>query len=154
MAVVVREATVSEITDNENFSVLRAEYAAEASINGMPDPSDKMGMYSEIEKSGVFHAFAAFEGDKLVGFIATITPILPHYGVAVTVTESLFVGASYRKTGAGLKLIRAAEKHAKSVGSPGILISAPSGGTLAEILPKMHYRETNRVFFKEARYDD
>lgn len=152
--VVVRKATVSEITGDSNFSSLRDGYAAEASISGMPDPSDKMGMYLEIEKSGVFQAFAAFDDGKLVGFVATITPIIPHYGVAVTVTESLFVGAEYRKTGAGLKLIRAAEKHSKSVGSPGTFISAPSGGKLAEILPKMHYRETNRVFFKETHYDD
>lgn len=149
---VVRKATVSEIIGNHNFARLHAEYASEAAITGLPDPSDKLGVYQTIEKSGVFQAFGAFIEDDLVGFVATITPVLPHYGVAITVTESLFVGTSYRKTGAGLKLLRAAENHARSVGSPGMLVSAPVDGPLARVLPGMYYRETNRVFFKELAH--
>jgi GNAT superfamily N-acetyltransferase len=79
-----------------------------------------------------------------------LKPVIPHYGVAIAVTESFFVGKEYRKSGAGLKLLRAAEAHAE--GAPGLLVSAPVGGTLAEVLPHLGYRETNRVFFKELAH--
>ena len=67
-------------------------------------------------------------------------------------SESFFVEMSQRKSGAGLKLLRTAEKFAKDFGAPGIFISAPYGGTLAEVLPMAKYRETNRVFYKDFRH--
>jgi len=99
----------------------------------------------------MFQTIGAFLGDKLVGFVAVLTPIVPHYGVVIAVTESLFVGKVYRRTGAGLKLLRAAEMHSIDAGSPMLTVSAPSGGVLAEVLPRLGYRETNRSFVKSAR---
>jgi GNAT superfamily N-acetyltransferase len=75
---------------------------------------------------------------------------MPHYSVRIAVGESFFVSAEHRKTGAGLKLLKAAEDYAKEINSSGLLISAPLGGNLAEILPHVGYVETNRVFFKGA----
>lgn len=151
--VTARKCSVSEIVDNPAFPALHRAYAAEASISGFPDPTEKMASYRLIETSGIFQAYGAFlEGDLLVGFMAVLTPVIPHYGVAITVTESLFVAKEHRKTGAGLKLIRAAETHARDSGSPGLLVSAPSGGPLADVLPHLGYRETNRVFMKGFRH--
>lgn len=147
--VIVRKATVDEITSDVNFSSLHAEYAAESAINGLPAPTDKMEMYRQIENTSMFQAFAAYNGGWLVGFAAVLTPIVPHYGIGICVMESLFVGKAYRKKGApGLKLIHAAEEHGRQAGAPGLLISAPSEGVLASVLPHMGYRETNRIFFK------
>lgn len=50
-------------------------------------------------------------------------------------------------------LIRRAEKRAREVRSPGMLFSAPSGGRLSVLLPRIGYRETNRVFLKEFAHD-
>jgi GNAT superfamily N-acetyltransferase len=149
MSVAVRRCGIAEIECNANFPALASEYAAEAAIHGLPPPDEKIASYRLIEASGYFQGYGAFLGDLLIGFIAVLTPIIPHYGIAVTVTESFFVGAAFRKTGAGLKLLRAAERHARDAGSPGLLISAPSTGRLARVLPRLGYRETNRVFFRE-----
>ena len=150
MRIVVRRITVEEAFNSQGFSDLCKEYAHEAAIAGLPDPQEKLSAYQVLEASGsdAFCVFGAFLGDRLVGFVVLLTPVIPHYGIAVAVAESLFVGWDYRRTGAGLLLIRQAEKRALELGSPGMLFSAPSGGRLAVLLPRIGYRETNRVFMK------
>jgi GNAT superfamily N-acetyltransferase len=101
----------------------------------------------------VLQTFGAYYGSLLVGFVTVLTHIMPHYGVPISITESFFVAGSHRKTGAGYKLLRAAERYAKDRGSSGLLISAPSGGRLAEVLPKAGYKETNVVYFKRLDHE-
>jgi GNAT superfamily N-acetyltransferase len=84
----------------------------------------------------------------LVGFVVVLTAKLPHYGSTVAIAESLFVASQARKTGAGLALIRAAEAVAREQNSPAILFSAPSGGRLDTLMPRLGYRETNRVYMR------
>ena len=50
----------------------------------------------------------------------------------------------------GLKLLAAAEEKARELKSLGLLVSAPFGGNLWELLPRCRYVETNRVFFKKV----
>jgi GNAT superfamily N-acetyltransferase len=148
--VAVRHISVAEIFVSPGFSWLCQEYAAEAAVVGLPDPHEKLAAYQALEASGsdVFSLYGAFLGDALIGFVALLTPVLPHYGTAIAVAESLFVGSAYRKTGAGLLLIRQAERRAKELHSPGLLFSAPSNGRLSVLLPRIGYRETNRVYLK------
>ncbi len=156
--IVIRKCTIGEVAANAAFPALHREYAAEAALAGLPDPDEKLGAYRLIEPGGAFQAYGAFlvdgpaGGDVLVGVAAVLTPVIPHYGVAIAVTESLFVAAAHRRTGAGVKLIRAAEKHARDAGSPALLVSAPVGGRLVRVLPRLGYRETNRVFLKEVAH--
>lgn len=146
----VRRISVAEAFADHAFPALCREYAKEAAIAGLPDPREKLAAYQALEAGGsdVFCVYGAFLGEALIGFIALLTPVLPHYGVAVAVAESLFVAGEHRKSGAGMLLVRQAEKRAREVRSPGVLFSAPSGGRLAALLPRIGYRETNRVFFK------
>lgn len=152
MTLEIRKCTALEILSNPCFPALRDEYARESSIHGLPDPAEKMEMYVAMDGGGILHIYGAFWGDELVGFVAVLAPVLPHYGVTIAVTESLFVASAHRKTGAGLRLIRTAERHAKDIGSPGLLVSAPFGGRLATLLPRIGYNETNRVFLKRIHH--
>ncbi len=147
----IRQISVAEAFASPEFAALCREYAREASIAGLPDPQEKLSAYQALEGAGnaAFRAYGAFVGDMLVGFVVLLTPVLPHYGAVVAVAERLCVASAYRKSGAGMLLIRQAERRAREVGSPGVLFSAPSGGRLAVLLPRIGYRETNRVFFKE-----
>jgi len=153
--VMVRQITVTEAFEHQMFPSLAREYAEESAIAGLPDPQGKLGAYQMLESSGseAFAAYGAFWGDTLIGFVVVLTPVIPHYGVAIAVAESLFVGRSYRKLGAGMMLIRQAEQRAREVRSPGLLLSAPSGGRLERILPRRGYLETNRVFMKGFSYE-
>ena len=154
VAAVVRQISVAEAFANVEFPALCREYAEESALAGLPDPQEKLSAYQALEAGGsdVFSAFGAFLGDRLIGFIVLLTPVLPHYGAAIAVAESLFVGSAHRKNGAGMLLIRQAEKRAREMRSPGMLFSAPSRGRLAVLLPRIGYRETNRVFLKGLGY--
>ncbi|GAB3458480.1 GNAT family N-acetyltransferase [Insolitispirillum peregrinum] len=150
----VRPCSCSEIFEHPDFDRLRREYGEETAIAGLPDPQSKLEVYFSLEGSGTFQAYGAFCGAELVGFAAVIVPMMPHYGVCVAVMESLFVGWDWRRSGAGIALIRAAERHARTARAPGLLISAPVVGPLAEVLERMRgYRETNRIFLKELPHD-
>ena len=147
-SVAIAPCTISELENAPNMHELMEEYAAESAIEGLPHPSAKAEIYKRIEESGMLATIGAKIDQELIGFVLVLASVIPHYGVNIATTESFFVSKPYRKTGAGIKLLRAAEEHAKQVGSPGLLISAPFGGTLAEVLPRQGYVETNRVFMK------
>jgi GNAT superfamily N-acetyltransferase len=100
----------------------------------------------------VFHSFGAFSDDgELLGFITLIITMLPKYTTLIGATESFFVASRHRKTGAGLRLLHAAEDKASEGGAFGILVSAPCGGKLAEVVPRSGYEESDIIFFKDLR---
>lgn len=149
MSLEIKQITFSELSENINFNTLIEEYEEEAAIKKLPPIKLKVETYRHYENAGAIYIIGAFFGEKLIGFATVLSPVMPHFSVLISVVESLFVAKEYRKTGAGLKLIEASEKHANEKGSPGLLISAPSGGSLAEVLPHVGYEETNRVFFRK-----
>lgn len=148
MSIVIRKCTIAELESAPNISEILAEYSVESSIKGLPHPSAKVEMYKHLESIGTLITYGAFLDKELIGYITVLSPVMPHYSIIIAVTESFFVAKAHRKTGAGLKLLHEAEGYAKEVGSPGLLVSAPFGGNLAEVLPHIGYSETNRVFFK------
>lgn len=146
----IERTTVAAIEAAAEFPALLAEYAAESAIDGMPSPQARMAQYRDLEARGVLRAIAATtEGGALAGFISVLLAPLPHYGIPVAVCESFFVAKAHRASLAGLKLLAAAEGLAGEANSPGLLVSAPWGGKLFELLPRCGYAETNRVFFKK-----
>lgn len=147
----VQRSSVAELERDPDLAALLAEYAAESAIAGMPPPAAKMDSYRELEALGLLQVLSARREGRLIGFLTLLAPVLPHYGVAVAVSESFFVARADRGTGAGLKLLRSAEDIARHLGSPGLLVSAPYEGDLFQVLPRIGYAETNRVFFKKVK---
>jgi GNAT superfamily N-acetyltransferase len=134
------------------FAAFAAEYGREAAIDGLPPPAARLAHYLPLEKAGALHTIRATVDGRLAGVITVLAPVNPHYGVPLAVSESFFVPKARRKTGAGLKLLRAAEDTARALGAPGLLVGAPVAGDLAQVLPRVGYRETNRVFFKKVNH--
>ncbi len=150
MGLVIKDCTIAELEAAPNIHALLDEYAAESSpsIKGLPRPLAKADTYKHLENAGAINVIGAWLDNFLIGYIITVAPIMPHYSVRMAVSESFFVLKEYRKTGAGLKLLHAAEDWAKDSGALGILVSSPTGGDLANVLPRIGYTETNRVFFR------
>jgi GNAT superfamily N-acetyltransferase len=144
----IKQCTVQDLEGSPNFADLLAEYAIESSIAGLPAPNAKLDMYRSLEQSGAITLFGALVNDELVGFLVVLAPMLPHYGRTVATAESFFVAPDHRSSGAGLELLRRAEKHADEIGSPALLVSAPAGGVLEKVLPRVGYQQSNTVFFK------
>lgn len=147
-ALVVRDASILEIAAAPGIDALLADYAAESAIAGLPAPAARLETYRRLEASGLLRTIVATIGGTPIGFITVLVSELPHYGRLVAVSESFFVAPAHRHSGAGLRLLRAAERQARERGACGLLVSAPSGGRLARVLPRTGYRETNRVFFR------
>ena len=144
----VRKVSVAEIAAAPNLDHLFADYAAEAKNKDLPDHRPNIAAYAGMERAGILHVFAAYHDLFLVGFISLLITEFPHYGTPMATTESFYVAEGYRKGGTGQKLLDAAEAYAKLTGASAMFVSAPVNGRLADALPMMGYRETNRIFFR------
>jgi len=103
--------------------------------------------YLALEDAGVMHILASMGGGRLIGFAIVLATLYPHYSRRFATCESLFVVPEHRKGGHGVKLLAAVRALAKEQKCEGLLISAPCGGQLAEVLTKSkRFRETNRIF--------
>lgn len=146
----IRPCTVAEIAAAPNIDALLAEYGEESGMAEIGEQSAQFPVYEQLERAGMLHAIGAFREDELVGFITVLVSALPHYGRHVATSESLFVTAGARKTGAGLRLLTTAQATARALGAEAFLLSAPEGSQLAEVMQGLRdWRPSNRVFVKE-----
>jgi len=144
----VKRITMEDLEAAPGLALLLSEYAEESAIPEIGPHDPQFQTYRMMEATGMLHVIGAYSSGQLIGFLLLITPILPHFGQRVGVTESYFVAAEFRKTGAGTQLRLAAEEIAAAAGARGLLMSAPSGGQLSQVLPHVGYRETNQTFYK------
>lgn len=147
----ITSCRVADLEAAPDFPALADEYAAETHLDGMPPPNARWPQYHALEDAGLLSAFAAKEGEALLGFITVLAAPLPRYAEPVAMCESFFVARAYRRTGAGLRLLRAAERKAKEIGSRGLIVNAPYAGRLFEVLPRLGYGEAARIFFKRVQ---
>lgn len=144
----VRQCALTEVVDAPEFPQLIAEYEAESAMAGMPPTNAKIPLYRQLEAARALTAFGAWQDNTLIGFIGVLYHELPHYGIGLAVVESFFVTMSRRPTGAGLKLKRLAEEHAKALGSPGLCITAPVNSQLDTMLnSSKRYAHASNVYF-------
>ena len=146
----IEACCVADIEASPDFPALADEYAAETLLDGMPPPTARWPTYHTLEDAGLLSVFAAKEGEALLGFISVLATPLPRYAEPVAMCESFFVAKAYRRSGAGLRLLRAAERKAREIGSRGLTVNAPYAGRLFEVLPRLGYGEAARVFFKKV----
>lgn len=143
----IKECTVAELEAQPTFQALLDEYGQESRMIGMPEPKAKMSTYYTLEKNGSLVCFGGFVDGTLRGFVSVLSHEFQKYSAPASVSESIFVSEPYRRTGIGHDLIRTAKRHAASKGSPVLLMTAPVGSALAELLEKSKdCVETNRVF--------
>lgn len=140
--------TLRRCTYDEVDTALFAGYAAESSIAALGPARPQAATYRAMEEYGLLYLIGAWRDGHMVGFISFLVSELPHYGQRTATAESYYVAPEHRQGGVGLKLLHAAEALAKEVGAVGFFVSAPMGGRLAEVMPRIGYKETNRVFFR------
>lgn len=149
--ITIRPCRIEEIQNAPNIAFLMEEYVSESHNAELPDPDAQWELYKQLEINGSLVAFCALSGDDLVGFMTVITTKMPHHPSPISMTESIFVSKDYRNGGTGLKLIKCAEAHARNSGSNCLIVSAPYGGSLAKVMPRLGYRQSNVSFTKDVR---
>lgn len=149
MKISIRTISVSEAFDSPDFGALCDEYRAESMRNkdlAGGEPS-RLG-YEQMASAGLMKILGAFFGDRLVGFCTVLVTPLLHFGDhLVASTETIFLSKKYRASGAGIGLLRAAESIALDSGASGLYVTAPSGGRLERLLPRVGYTQTCQVFY-------
>jgi len=148
---IVKSCRVEDIRSAPNIDDLIYEYANESRIPEMPWPRTDWNTYETLERVGSLHVFSACQETTLVGFVFLIVSMMPEYGIALACTEAFFVADAYRHTGAGLKLLDAAENKAAELNAPGMSVGAPIDSRLAQVLPRRGFREVGRTFFKRRK---
>jgi GNAT superfamily N-acetyltransferase len=146
----LNRVTVAELMLSAEFPALVEGNARESALPEMPPPYPKLERYQPLESTGVLATFVWASGGRIVGYLLVLTCVVPHYERPMAVIESIFIDTAHRKGGAGLAFLQAAEERARHQGCQHVLASAPSGGRLADVLPRRGYREANRVFVKRA----
>lgn len=142
----IRKISFDEITAYPEFTKLAQDYADESKIEEMPTHNLNYDAYRKLEQIGMYHCYGAFVDDNLVGLVTVLVTTVPHYSVLIASTESLFVDDKHRRGGTGLKLLKAAEECAKENGAINLFVSAPMGGRLVQVMPRIGYRECQRIF--------
>lgn len=140
---------VAEFQARDELPELLAEYAEESALAeyaGSAGP--QWATYLELERLGMLHLLVALAGDRVIGFASVLVSVLPHFGVPVASTESYFVAKAWRNTGAGLGLLAEVKRVAAEANACGLLVSAPEGSRLAQVLERTDMRASHRVFFK------
>lgn len=145
---IVEQSTVTQIMEAPNFGEMVLEYQEEALTPGMPTPSIRFDAYAALEALGILSVFSALRDGQLVGMITVLASRIPHYDRVLATTESFFVSKPHRSSGAGLQLLRLAEAKAREVGARGLLVSAPCGGVLGTVLPRVGYKSSSVIFYK------
>lgn len=140
--------TVADMEREPNLAALFVEYAQESATPELGTADVQLAMYRNMEAAGALRLLGAYQGDTLVGFLVLIVSVVPHFGKCIASTESYFVTQWARGGGAGIKLLRAAEEVARESGAVALFVSSPSAGRLARVMPRMGYRETNRVYMR------
>lgn len=150
----IEKSSFAELEADPDFSALLEEYAASAAREGLPPAKCKAEIYRALEAMGTLHVWTArLQDGRLIGFLLIICTVLPHFSLLMGVSESYFVAKQFRHTGAAIRLLRLAEEKVRELGGPVLLMSAPVGSALAEVLPRAGYTPMSMVFYKRVQHD-
>lgn len=147
---IVRRVTPDEVASSPEFERLISAYWEECANRALGTAMPDLDQYRALSASGALRGAAAFDGDRMVGFVSVLAISYPHFSKVCASVESIYLDPSCRHTGGGLMLLKAAREMANEAGAAGLYISAPIGSRLESIARAKHWRNTNSVFFIEA----
>lgn len=147
--ITVKQISYKELDGLPEFKDIAKEYTAESSLDEMPPINPNVDLYIKLNEAGALTTLAAYDDELVIGYANFIISPNLHYSVSTAVTESFFVKEDYRKTGAGMFLLKEMERLAKEKGAIAFLVSAPTDSKLSVVMDKNKaYKETNKVFFR------
>lgn len=148
----IRECAVDEIFDSTDFTVLSDLYRAECQRNNdLPSDAPDRETYMALDRAGLLIVIGAYVGATLHGFAAAIkSPALHHGSAPTAMIDTIYMRpATAGLSCSGYRLIAQVEITARERwGVPGVYISAPVGGRLERILPRLGYTATNTIFYR------
>lgn len=150
----IERCSFVELEAAPQWPALIAEYSAEAGNPLMPPVNYDPDTYRRLCEAGQLHSYAVNVDTSLIGFMLLLDCPMHKYSAKALSVEAIFVAGANRMSGAGVRLLRKAEEVARERGCVGLFASSPAGGALGEVLPRMGFVESNRIFCKPIEKRD
>lgn len=144
----VKDVPVRAIYSSPEFEQIVREYSEESGNPDLGCGCPALDFYERMEGSGALRCAAAYEGDRIIGFVIVVTTLYPHFGKLVGTVESIWLSREHRAGGAGIRLIRKAQDMAREMGAVGIYFGARSGSRLAQLYGRL-FTPMNTLFWKK-----
>lgn len=107
-------------------------------------------MYYSLEEIGALFLHVATQGDEFIGYSINIVQHHLHYAdLNYCQNDVLFIKKEFRGGRIGLRLMKATENHAKSLGCKLMLWHCKPNTPLNEILPRLKYGVQDVIYSKE-----
>jgi len=106
--------------------------------------------YYVVEKAGALFIHVATQDDEVIGYSINFVANHFHYAdLKYCQNDVLFIKKEFRGGRLGLRLMKASEKHAKSLGCKLMLWHCKPDTPLNEILPRLKYGVQDVIYSKE-----
>ena len=105
--------------------------------------------YIALNDNGLLYFYSAREDKKLVGYFVVTASTSMHYADHLFgICDIIFIHPDYRRGSAGMRLIKFAEAHLKSIGVSCIYINTKTHAPFDALLDKLQYTCIERVYSK------
>lgn len=106
--------------------------------------------YAALEQAGNLVSLALYDKDRIVGYSVSVVVKNIHYADLVyALNDVLFVGALYRGSSWGVKLIHETEKLCKLHGAKLMMWHGKPATAFSDMMPRLGYRVQDIMFSKE-----
>jgi N-acetylglutamate synthase-like GNAT family acetyltransferase len=141
----------SDIENEPGLVEILAEGTTEA---GLLEGKACKELYRALEQNKVLKVIKCEKEGNLVGLAIIILFTSLHYSVMLAQLDTIYVLKEYRSSGAGLKLLKEAEKIAEEAKVPVLFYNARINSEIETILLyKDDYELTHTIFCKRFKYD-
>ena len=135
--IVIREGTIQEIFDRSDFLEQAHAYCEESGTKAFGPECPDRAAYEELEKEGGIRVIVATRIGQVIGFAIVLKTYHYHFSLPMATIETLWLDKNWRKSHAGLGLIRYAKMIAKDWGYKHLTASAPAGSRLSQVFGRL-----------------
>ena len=145
----IRLCTLADI-EGKTDSLFQEHYEEVARNKGIMKLKPNWPQYYAVEKAGALFLHVATQDDEIIGYSINFVANHFHYAdLRYCQNDVLFIKKEFRGGRLGLRLMKATEKHAKSLGCKLMLWHCKPNTPLNEIMPRLKYGVQDVVYSKE-----
>ena len=146
---IIKLCTVDEVKGKLDLLFLE-HYKEIARNKGIMKLKPNYPMYYATEKVGALFIQVAVQRNVFIGYSINFVSNHFHYAdLKYCQNDVLFIKKEYRGGRVGLRLMKATEKHAKSLGCKLMLWHCKENTPLNQILPRLNYGVQDIIYSKE-----
>jgi GNAT superfamily N-acetyltransferase len=145
----IKLCTLADI-DGKTDSLFQEHYEEIARNKEIMVLKPNWPQYYAVEKAGALFIHVATQDDEVIGYSINFVANHFHYAdLKYCQNDVLFIKKEFRGGRLGLRLMKATEKHAKSLGCKLMLWHCKPNTPLNEILPRLNYGVQDVIYSKE-----